>query len=312
MAVTAAVKTSDFSGFLPADIAEPIFNRARKSSVVQRMTRQVPLGINGESIPVLTGHPTASWVSEGAIKPASNATMSLTTMSPKKVAVIVPVSQELVRSNPGGFMQVIRDEIGDAIAAAFDAAAFHGTSTPFSAYLDQTTKAVEIGAHTAAEGGAYQDLVSALRLLATDSRALTGFAFDNVVEPALLGSVDGNGRPLFIDVPLSEASPSAPAPFDINQIRVGSTMGRPSYMSPTVATTNKTTVVGYAGDWSQAAWGTIGGIQYTVSTETAVTINGALVSAFENNLVVVRAEAEYGFVVSDVANFVRLTNSVGS
>jgi hypothetical protein len=56
-------------------------------------------------------------------------------------------------------------------------------------------------------------------------------------------------------------------------------------------------------------WGSVGGINYSVSTETAVTINGALVSLWENNLVAVRAEAEYGFLVNDTASFVKLANN---
>jgi hypothetical protein len=40
-----------------------------------------------------------------------------------------------------------------------------------------------------------------------------------------------------------------------------------------------------------------------------VTINGALVSAFENNLIAVLAEAEYGFVCHDTAAFVQYTNA---
>jgi hypothetical protein len=53
----------------------------------------------------------------------------------------------------------------------------------------------------------------------------------------------------------------------------------------------------------------VGGISYKVSTEAAVTINGALVSLFENNLVAVRAEAEYGWLVNDVDAFVRITDA---
>ena len=45
--------------------------------------------------------------------------------------------------------------------------------------------------------------------------------------------------------------------------------------------------------------GVVGGISYRVSTEATVTINGALTSLWENNLVAVLAEAEYGFVLAD-------------
>jgi HK97 family phage major capsid protein len=311
MAVTAVTKTSDFSGFLPAHVAAPFFEHASKVSAVQQLAKQVPLSYNGESVPVVTGRAVAGWVTEGSTKPASTGTLGLKTMTPHKLAVLVPVSQEVVRANPGGFMSLITDQVGEAFALAFDAAALHGTSTPFTTYLDQTTKIQELGANTFANGGIWADMVSVLDLLVTDGKKLTGFALDDVMEPNLLGSLDSNGRPLFVDMPLSDTSAASQGSVS-GAARQGRLMGRPTWMADTVATTNKTTVVGYAGDWSQAAWGTVGGISWAISTEAAVTINGVLTSAFENNLVIVRAEAEYGWLVNDVAAFVKLSNLIGS
>ena len=48
------------------------------------------------------------------------------------------------------------------------------------------------------------------------------------------------------------------------------------------------------------------GIQYANSVKPTVTINGELVSLYENNLVAVRAEAEYGFTVADKDAFVKI------
>ena len=39
------------------------------------------------------------------------------------------------------------------------------------------------------------------------------------------------------------------------------------------------------------------------------TPDGNLVSLFENNLIAILAEAEYGFLVNDVDAFVKLTNT---
>jgi hypothetical protein len=62
--------------------------------------------------------------------------MALKTMDPKKLAAIAVVSAEVVRANPGGYMDVLRPQIAEAFAVAFDAAALHGTSSPFSTNLD--------------------------------------------------------------------------------------------------------------------------------------------------------------------------------
>ncbi len=297
MAITAATKTSDFSGFLKPDQAEAYFNQARKSSVVQSLARQVPLGINGQEIPVVTSKATAGWVAEGGQKPASKGGLALKSMTPKKIAAIAVVSAEVVRANPGNYMELLRGDVAEAFALAFDAAALHGTSTPFGAsnYIGATAKEVEFGKSIAEDGGVFADVNAGLKALVDDGKKLTGFAFDTVTEPDFNGSVDANGRPLFID-----------ATYEENALRAGRLLGRPAFLGDGVANGSAAgDTLGFAGDWSQVVWGVVGGISYDVSTQATVTINNTLTSLWENNLVAIRAEAEYGLLVNDSSAFVR-------
>lgn len=306
------VDTSQFSGFLTPEMAQPYFEEASRVSVVQQIARQVPLGANGQTVPVVTTRMTASWVEEGAAKPNSKGSLSLKTITPKKIAAIAIVSAEVVRANPGGYMELIRPQIAEAFATAFDAAVLHGTSTPFGAYIDQTEKAIELGGSSAVLGGVWADLNEALRLLVEDGKKLTGFVFDDVAEPILNGSVDNNGRPFYVETPFVDtANPAQDVNFD-GRARAGRTMGRATYMNDGVASTDGQTVVGYGGDWRQCVWGVVGGISYDVSTQASVTIDGTLTSLWEHNLLAIRAEAEYGFLCNDVDAFVRLGNIVGS
>lgn len=306
MAITAATTVgTNFSGFLNREQAQPIFERAARRSVFQQLAREVPLGANGVSIPVVTGRVTAGWVSEAAAKPASAGTMTLKNMDPKKIAVIAVVSAEVVRANPGNYMNLIRDQVAESFAIGFDYAAAHdmgpdGTAGagPFATYLDQTANAVEIGTGATI----HDDFVAALSLLIADDSRLTGFALGEELEPTLFSAKDGNNRPLYIDLPSGEMD----AP---DFVRRGRLLSRPAFIGEGVSTPNGTSVVGYAGDWTQAAWGVVGGISYDVSTEATVTINGNYVSLWENNLVAVRAEAEYGWVVNDTDSFVKFTNA---
>lgn len=308
MAVTAATVTGDFAGFINPDQAAGIFDQARRASVVQQLARRVPLGIGGVEIPIVTSKPAAGWVAEGGQKPATKGAMTLKTMTPKKLAAIAVVSAEVVRANPGNYVNVFRNDIAEAFAIAFDAATLHGTSTPFTTFIDQTTKTVEVGTAATGAGGIHADINEGLRLLVNDNKRLTGFAFDTSAEPLFNAAVDTTGRPLFIDSPLVETAET---------VRAGRVLGRPSFLGEGIKTPivaggtapNTGGVVGYGGDWSQAVWGTVGGITYDVSTESTVTINGALVSLWENNLVAIRAEAEYGFLVNDTAAFVEYTNN---
>ncbi len=317
MAITAATVTGDFSGFLNREQAQPIFERAARISVAQRLAQEVPLGNSGVAVPVVTGRIQAGWVSEGGQKPASSGSLTLKTMDPKKIAVIAVVSAEVVRANPGNYMNLIRNQVAEAFALGFDQAAFFdagpdGTAGagPFSTNLAATTKSVELGTTAQNAGGMYADVVAGLRLLVDDGKRLTGFALDDRMEPLLLASVDTTGRPIWIDSPLDATTA---AMFEANQTqpaRPGRLIGRPSYMSEGVG--GGAAVLGFGGDWTQCAWGVVGGITYDVSTEATVTINGTLVSLWERNLVAVRAEAEYGWLCNDVAAFAKYVNAIGS
>jgi HK97 family phage major capsid protein len=298
MAITAASTLSSFSDFslTPAQ-AGPIFDDAARQSVVQRLSRRVPMGLGGAAVPVTTTRPVANWVSEANPKPATAGGRALLTMEPKKLAALLVASAEVVRADPAGYITSARADLAEAFAVAFDYAALYGLggdgtgSGPFDDAIADTTKSVTFGTAVQDEGGIHADVVAGLSLLVEDGKRLTGFAFDDVAEPVFLTAVDANGRPIYIDTPLDETT----------RVSGGRLIGRPSFMGQGVGNGD---TVGFGGDWSKVAWGAAGGISFDTSTEASVTINGELVSAFENNLVIIRAEAEYGFLVGDVDAFV--------
>lgn len=311
MAQADSTALADFSGFINPVQAQAYFTEARKRSVVQQLVRQIPLGASGAEIPYSTSKATAAWVSEGGKKPTTESGISLATITPKKIAAISVVSAEVVRANPGNYMDILRDDIAEAFALAFDAAALHGTNTPFGAdsSLDDTDRTpVEIGTTAAEDGGVYGDVVLGLSELVTNGKRLTGFAWDLTSEPVFAGSVDANGRPLFTD--MTNPTLDAPGP-----VVPGRTLGRPAFMGEGIATDvvagtpNTGGVVGYGGDWSKAVWGVVGGITYDVSTEASVTLGTTLTSLWEHNLVAIRAEAEYGWLLQDKDAFVQYTNN---
>lgn len=312
MAINAPTSLSNFTGFLNPAESAPIFNDAAKQSAFQQLIRRVPLGINGQAVPVTTGKPTAKWTAEGAKKHATETGLELLHIKPQKLTAFGVLSAETVRANPGNITQELRTGISSAFATAFDLAVAYnvggdGTGTgPFDNYLNETTKSVELGSTPQAEGGIHGDFTEGLSLLVNDGKKLTGWALDDTVEPMIWGAVDGNGRPLYTELPTDDVSDSLARP--------GRLLNRPSFMGegvgqavPTAVSTPYT--VGFGGNFSKAAWGAVGGINFRVSTEATVTINGELVSAFENNLVIVLAEAEYGFVVADTEAFVKLTET---
>jgi len=196
------------STLLPPTITGPIFDQAVESSAVMSLARRVPLSMTAQTaIPVSMDIPAAGWVSEGGAKPVGSAGVSVKTMSGKKVALIVPVSQEVAMSNAAGLYTQLRQDLPVAIARAFDHAAIHGLDLrtggagPFSDFLKDGANEVELGTAAASAGGVYVDLVNGEKDVVDAGFDFTGFAADPRLRPTLKLSVDTQGRPLWVDDP---------------------------------------------------------------------------------------------------------------
>lgn len=191
---------------LPPTITEPIFAKAAEQSAVMSLARKVPLSVSAQTaIPVPLDIPTAGWVSEGAVKPASQVGVGVKTMTGKKVALLVPISNEVVMTNPGGVLTQLQSDLPTAIARAFDQACINGKDSrtggagPFAEYLSQTPNSVALGTTAASAGGMYVDLVQGMGKVVNRNFDFTGFAADPRLKVDAMLAVDTSGRPLFVD-----------------------------------------------------------------------------------------------------------------
>lgn len=299
------------SDLMPYDIAEFVFEEALKESVVMQSVRKIPLPGNGVAIPVVTGKPAAGWVSEAGRKPVSDATVGQKEMVPKKLAVIVPFSKEYLRDERIDLFGMIRPLIAEAFATAFDAATIKNTGAPFSTYFYQTTNSVELGSGTQADGGIYRDLLAGMQAVTMESGVVTGstaggsgyrvdnFIFDTRVENKILAATDTTGRPLFIDSqPVSNAAPR------------GTMLGRPTRYSPNVwNATGSLNGVGF--DSTQFVWGSPSDIAYDITDQASVILADGTtqLNLWQNNLVGLLAEAEYGFLANDIEAAVKFADA---
>lgn len=190
---------------LPATITGPIFDQAVESSAVMSLARRVPLSMTAQTaIPVSMDVPAAGWVAEGGSKPVGSGAVSVKTMVGKKVALLVPASEEIARSNAAGLYAQLRQDLPTAIARAFDYAAIHGldlrtgAAGPFADYLKRGVTSVELGTASQANGGMYADLVSGEQIVADAGYDFSGFAADPRLKPTLKIRTDTTGRPLFV------------------------------------------------------------------------------------------------------------------
>jgi HK97 family phage major capsid protein len=278
----------------------------------------------------------ASWVGEGQQKPLTKGSFGRQTLNPTKLAVIFAESAEVVRLNPLQYLETMQRKIGEAFALAFDAATLHGINKPanFVGYLGQTTNAVSLsdtvagttGAGAGNQTNAYTSFNNALSLLVNSTnadgrqRVWSGTLLDQVTEPLLNLSVDSIGRPLFVEQPFSSTNGLTGAAAFISQNSVpqrgGSILGRPTLISDHVSNgTVGSRTIGFAGDFSQVVWGQVGGLSFDVTDQATLDFSANqdgsnLVSLWQHNMVAVRCEAEYAFLVNDPQAFVRLTDEL--
>jgi hypothetical protein len=194
------------STLLPPTITGPIFAKASEESAVMRLARRVPLSVSAQTaIPVPMDIPVAGWVSEGGVKPASQVGVGVKTMTGKKVALLVPVSEEVVRTNPAGLYSQLQQDLPTSIARAFDQAAINGKDLrsggagPFADYLAQTGSSVALGTASQGTGGLYADIINGAGKVVDKNYDFTGIAADPRLKIDTLLATDTQGRPLFND-----------------------------------------------------------------------------------------------------------------
>lgn len=193
---------------LPPTITGPIFEKTAESSAVMQLARRVPLAMTAQTeIPVPMDVPVPGWVSEGQAKPVGASGVGVKHMQGKKLALIVPVSMEVARTNPAGLYEQLRQDLPRGMSRAFDHAAIHGIDLrtggagPFADHLTMTPYSVELGTNPQADGGIYADLVDGEALIVDRNYDFTGFAADPRLRPMAKLEVDTTGRPIWVDSP---------------------------------------------------------------------------------------------------------------
>jgi HK97 family phage major capsid protein len=314
MAVTAPIKLSDVNAsLLPRTLAGPIFEKSVEQSAVMALARRAPLAIDATtSVPIPMDVPTADWVGQAAKKPLSTGSVGVKEMTAKKLAVLIPVAEEVVMTNAGGLWTQLQSDLPTAFARAFDHAAIHGKTMkgatgPFADYLAMTSNAVALGTASQATGGIWADLVTGMEEVIDDDWDYTGTVADHRLKPKLLLATDTTGRPILVDT----QTPGT------NMAAAGTLIGEPLAYSRSVSgkqrrqsASSDTGLRAIGGDWSQAAYGVGMDITVRISKEaTYIDEEGNAVSAFQNNLVLLLAEAYYGYVQGDADAFVKFTGT---
>lgn len=288
---------------LPSDVASEILQKTKAESAIMKLSRKIDLPGRGVTIPVITGDPTAAWVAETGVKPVSNGTPATKLMGAYKLAVVETFSKEFVRDAKALYDALV-DRLPAALGGKFDATIIGATSKPDGANMD-TFGSCQKQSILNANNGTYLGLVAADSDIATHGGVVNGYAFGAQGRALLLTAVDTTNRPLFM--------------ASANDGVVDKVLGNPTYFNKnlykagTPGTSGTAAVVGIAGDWSKALFGTVAGVEISVSDQATLTVgsgtSATTINLWQQNMVAVRAEIEVGFR-ADTECFNLLTGAV--
>lgn len=282
---------------LPTEISSEIIQKTTEQSAIMRLARRITLPGRGVTIPMITGEPTAEWVEETGVKPVSNPGVSQKVMQAYKLAVIETFSKEFTRDLKALYDALV-ERMPYALAYAFDKTVIGALEKPgenFDNFAACTAQSII----ASTDASVYDGLVAADTDIATAGYMLNGFALSPQARGILLGAVDTTGRPLFVNNVADGAIPMIlGAPTFVN---------KGMYKAGTAGTSGTPAVVGVAGDWTQAMYGTVEGVQIDVNDKGVVTVgsgtSASQVNLWQQNMVAVRAEIEIGFrAVADAFN----------
>jgi len=273
---------------LPSDISTEIIQKTQEESAIMRLARRISLPGRGVTIPVITGDPTAAWVAETGVKPVSNGTPGTKLMQAFKIAVIETFSNEFVR-DAAALYDALVQRLPAALAGVFDSTVIGTTPAPsatnFDTFANCTARSI-----LNANNGTYLGIVAADQDIAEHGGVMNGIAMGAQGRALLLTAVDGQNRPLFM--------------ASANEGVVDKVLGVPTYFNKnlykagTAATQSADgvpAIVGVAGDWSQAIFGTVNGVEIAVTDTATLTSGQTTINLWQQNMVAVRAEIEVGF-----------------
>lgn len=284
---------------LPAEVSSEIWGKVLEESAFMQLARRINMPGPGVDIQTITGEPAADWVAETASKPVGVHTFNKKSIRPFKLAVIEPFSDEFRRDKAALYAECVR-RLPYALAKKFDSTII-GTSAPGSGF-DVLGNCEKVSLNPGAGETVYGKFIEVDSKIAAADGIMNGIALAPQGKSKVLAAVDGQGRPLFTP--------------GVGSNTVGDILGARVYVKKGVykaGTADAAAIVGVAGDWDDAVFGTVEGIKMAVSDQATLTLaDSSTVSLFQNNMFAVRFEIEVAFAVKNADEFVLLTGDTAA
>jgi HK97 family phage major capsid protein len=205
----------------PEQVQSLVIQPLIDQSVAAQVSTVVSTSSHDLRVPIVTADPAAAWTAEGAEIAVTDPTLTEVTVTPKKLAGLVVVSNELANDSSPAALQVVGDGLVRDLRRKIDAAYFGNTVTNGPSGLGSLTTSTAGNAGAWANLDSFEAAKSAAETLHT---TITAF----VTSPATaltLGTLKEYGT-TGSNKPLLQSDPTQPAARTIS--------GVPLYVSPAV------------------------------------------------------------------------------
>ncbi|MCW3039365.1 MAG: ArV2 [Solirubrobacterales bacterium] len=248
------------------------------------------------------GRPTASFVAEGADKPATGAEYSTVTVDIKKIASTIMYTEELIEDAQTDPTVLVNQDVRAAFAELIDQHALgrdrNGAITSqFNSTLASTTSTVEYD-QTKQDAMALA-VSSAMETISRNGYNPNGLILAADAQSTLRAARDGFGRPLYTD-----GFQAAPATL------YGMNITSTTNLQSVAGTAGAGRVIGIVGDFDQSLMAVRNDIRVKFSDQATVNVGGTDHRLWQQNKVASLWECRVGFVAHDVNRaFVAIVNA---
>lgn len=273
----------DASGLIPTTYSNQIIQGVVQQSAALALGRRVPMGSGIAEIPIAGAFPVASFISVGARKPFTDFMLTSQTMRAEEVAAVISIPQAYLDDASVDLWGFARPQLAQAIAVAVDNAIIWGVGAPAS-YPAGGIVAPAFSTIVPAGSDALDTVNDAMAAVEAQGVPVTGSAADLVVKSALRGVRDAGGALLL-------------GPAQVDNAAMSSIYGVPVVFTLTAPDQTKDFITG---DWDALLIGVRSDIGYDLSTDGIIADSAGkvLVSAFQDDQVLMRVHARFGCVIA--------------
>lgn len=281
------------------EISREIWTNALTESFFMAHARRVTLPGEGVKIQTITGEPTANWVAETAAKPISTHTFGTKTITPYKLAVIEPFSDEFVRDKRALYDELIR-RLPNAIARKFDSTIM-STIAPGTGF-DVLGGCAKVSLNPAQGKTLYDQFLTVDAAIAAGGGMMDLIGLAPAGKTKVQGAVDQVNRPLF--------TPGVDSAAVGNILGARTEFNKNLFVAGTAGSPGVPAIVGIAGDFSDAIFGVVENISIEFSREATLVNGNETIALWQQNMIACKVEATVSYAVKSTAEFVLLTGDV--